>query len=339
MESNRFLKRLLYLLIFILFIKVCIPAEKEVLISLKEEKISYNEDDENYIFYNPTSLKIDLLGNVYVVDSNNHRIQVFTKEGNFLRTIGRKGQGQSELFNPTDIFIKENNLYISDTGNRRIQVADLKGNFRKTIKLDFRPMYILVNKKEEIYVSKLVDIFNPSREFLIKIISKKGEKISEFHEAIKTSERVTNELLNFISITMDSKENIIVAHKFLINRVIKYNSRGKYLSEFKTLVKAAGPFLKISAYDLIGFTQWIKCGIKDRIYLLSYKFDKNKKDFLMGNEIYQFDSSGRYEATLLLPFNAKIFAIDKEFNIFAIDEEDKLRKCSISKNGLKLYSY
>ncbi|MCM8803467.1 MAG: NHL repeat-containing protein [Candidatus Omnitrophica bacterium] len=339
MERNRLVMQTLYLLIFILSVKACITAEKKVLIFLREEKIKYNENDENYIFYNPSSLKVDMMGNVYVVDSNNHRIQVFTKEGNFLRTIGRKGEGPSELFNPTDIFVKEDTLYISDTGNMRIQVADLKGKFRKIIKLNFRPMYILVNKKEEIYVHKLVDVFNPSREFLIKIISKNGEKISEFHEAIKTPERVTNELLNFVSITMDSKENIIVAHKFLINRVVKYNNQGKYLSEFKTLLKAAGPFMKVSSYDLIGFTQWITCGVRDRIYLLSYKFEKNKKDFLMGNEIYQFDSSGMYEATLVLPFNAKIFVLGKDHNIFAIDEEDRLRKCLIPKNGLKVYSY
>lgn len=331
MRSKSFLIQLIFLLIFMLFISVWITAGKETLIFLKEERLGYNENDEKYLFYIPTSLKVDLLGNVYVVDYNNHRIQVFSNKGNFVRTIGRKGQGPSELFNPTDVFIKGDTLYISDTGNRRIQVADLNGNFRKTIRLNFRPMYILVNKREEIYVSKLVDVFDSSPEFLVKIISQKGEKIGEFHEAVKTKERVTNELLNFISVTIDSKDKIIIAHKFLRNRVIKYDPRGKLLFEFKTFLKANGPFAKISAYDLIGFTQWITCGIRDEIYLLSYKYEKNKKDFVIGNEIYRYDSLGKYEATLLLPFNAKIIAVDQALNIYAIDEEDRFRKCSFSK--------
>ena len=329
MKSDIFsVKLFLIILIFPIFIY----GEKENVVFLKEKFIDYKEYDENYLFYNPTSIKIDTLGNIYVVDSNNHRIQIFSKEGIFLKRIGRRGDGPSEFLYPTDIFIKDRILYIADSGNRRVQILDTQGDFKKVIKLNFRPQYIFVNKNGIIYISKLVDVFDPNQEFLVKIVSQEGEIISGFHNATKTKERVINELLNFFTMTMDSKENIIVAHRFLKNKVIKYNPTGKFLLEFKTFLKSEGPFVEFKGYNLIGFTQWIACGKEDSIFLLSYRYEKNKKDFVPGNEIYQFSSSGKYKNTFVLPFNAKLFALGKDL-IYLIDEEERLRICFLPKEN------
>ena len=39
----------------------------------------------------PSDIACDNSGNVYVVDYRNHRIQVFTAEGEFLQMFGRRG--------------------------------------------------------------------------------------------------------------------------------------------------------------------------------------------------------------------------------------------------------
>lgn len=310
--------------------------EKGKCIYLKEEGIKYNENDYNYIFYTPTSLAIDD-SNIYVVDADNHRVQVFASDGSFKRTIGEKGQGPSQFLRPTDIFVSASKIYILDSGNRRIQIFDKNGNLEKLIKLKFVPLGIVVNKKGYIYISKFVEILNPNKEFLIKILSPEGKEIGEFHEALKFPEamkkenseaRVAADLLNSILIGIGREDNIFVAHKFLLNRIIKYSPEGKLIEEFKTILKHKGPFMKIWKYDLIGFVQRIFVK-EDSIYILSFKFIEKEKDFVLGNEIYKFDLKGRYLYTLIFPFPVKIFTLNKNNEIFAIDTDDKLRKCRL----------
>ncbi len=43
-------------------------------------------------FKSPQDIACDRTGKVYVADTFNHRIQVFTTEGKFLRMFGRRGE-------------------------------------------------------------------------------------------------------------------------------------------------------------------------------------------------------------------------------------------------------
>jgi|Deesub1362B_J571_1020462.scaffolds.fasta_scaffold00181_50 sugar lactone lactonase YvrE len=73
---------------------------------------------------------VDSAGNIYIVDSGNERIQKFDKNGKYIKTIGRKGQGPGEFDSPTSIFIDvEDNIYIKD--GREIEIFDKNGNFIK----------------------------------------------------------------------------------------------------------------------------------------------------------------------------------------------------------------
>ena len=53
-------------------------------------------EDENIAFHIPSDIVIDEQGNIYILDSGNHRIQKFDPEGNYLASFGRKGQGPGE---------------------------------------------------------------------------------------------------------------------------------------------------------------------------------------------------------------------------------------------------
>ena len=67
---------------------------------------------------------------VYVCDSDNHRIQVFDLDLNFIRSIGSRGEGRGKLDSPHDIkFDSTGNMYIADFGNERVQVLDSSGHF------------------------------------------------------------------------------------------------------------------------------------------------------------------------------------------------------------------
>ena len=68
---------------------------------------------------------VDRADRIYVADSCNHRIQVFSAEGKFLRFFGRAGKGAGELSYPYDVRVdREGREYVCEFGNSRIQVFD-----------------------------------------------------------------------------------------------------------------------------------------------------------------------------------------------------------------------
>ena len=72
----------------------------------------------------------DCTGKVYVADRNNHRIQVFTAEGQFVRMLGRRGQGRGELSEPYGVAIDTSGMvYVSENQNHRISVFTSEGQF------------------------------------------------------------------------------------------------------------------------------------------------------------------------------------------------------------------
>jgi DNA-binding beta-propeller fold protein YncE len=62
-------------------------------------------------------------GIVYVADTADHTIEVFTRDGKFIKQIGSRGMEAGKFHFPTHLWVdKSGRLYISDTLNYRIQV-------------------------------------------------------------------------------------------------------------------------------------------------------------------------------------------------------------------------
>ena len=76
-------------------------------------------------FNRPEGLCVDSHDQVYVADSCNHRIQIFSTEGKLLRMYGKPGKGKGELSYPYDICVDSaGRQYVCEFGNSRIQVFD-----------------------------------------------------------------------------------------------------------------------------------------------------------------------------------------------------------------------
>jgi len=106
------------------------PIYGEPVFDLEEDLSIGNEDDENYLFYKIGDIEVDSEGNIFVLDCGNHRIQKYDKKGNFLRTIGKKGQGPGEFNAPLKLQLdnETGNIFVNDR-LRTLVIFEEEGNY------------------------------------------------------------------------------------------------------------------------------------------------------------------------------------------------------------------
>ncbi|NOY70801.1 MAG: 6-bladed beta-propeller [Gammaproteobacteria bacterium] len=168
----------------------------------------------------PSDVAIDSKNQlVYVVDtggvdSQQHRIAVYDlNSGNFIRTIGTRGQKTGEFNIPLQASVASNGLlYVVDSGNFRIQAFDHTGKFKQSFGSlgrypgQFaRPKGIATDPKNNIYVVDTAfgnfQIFNPAGELLL-FIGQRGQ-----------SSKPTNYMLP-AGIDIDQEGRIYIADQF-----------------------------------------------------------------------------------------------------------------------------
>ncbi len=122
------------------------PLYGEIKLELEEDLSIGREGDDNYMFYRLRDIEVDSQGNIYVVDMSNYRIQKFDKNGKYLQTVGRQGQGPGEFEQPTRIRINDltGKIYVRDRAvgidifNKRGEY--IKGIHLKNVIYDIRPL-------------------------------------------------------------------------------------------------------------------------------------------------------------------------------------------------------
>ena len=147
------------------------------------------EGSSEEMFKRPWGVAVSAKDEIAITDHNNHRVQIFNSEGNYLRSFGTEGV---EFKFPTGITYHNNgNIFVADNGNNRIQIFSGKGEYVGSFggkgRLDSQlssPCGLSVDSDGNIIVAdsvnRLIKIFSPDGNFLTKI-GEQGSLTSPLH--------------------------------------------------------------------------------------------------------------------------------------------------------------
>lgn len=86
-------------------------------------------------FEGAATVVTDAKKNIYISDYKANNIKKFDKNGKYIKSIGRKGQGPGEFFMPFMISVTSDRLIVYDMGNWRLCTLTLEGEFIKSVGL------------------------------------------------------------------------------------------------------------------------------------------------------------------------------------------------------------
>jgi sugar lactone lactonase YvrE len=211
-------------------------ASPKISINLIRTIGDINTTDENLAFNGPGGMALDESGNMYILDSRNHRIQKFSPDGKYLATFGRKGQGPAEFNYPQSLALDPKGmLFVLDGHQQRIQILTPEGKERNTIPvIKFRLDTMRLLKSGLLAVKGYADLRSvyQSKEknlpMLVTLLDQEGNVLKEFGEMEDFGDDMTTGMGNLCQIVPDGQDNLCLTFVFQ-NRVEKYSPDGKLL--------------------------------------------------------------------------------------------------------------
>lgn len=185
--------------------------------------------DENFAFARPGDIVEDKAGDIFIADAGQYRIQKFDREGKFLASFGRKGQGPGEFTSLSSLSIdSDERLHALDNSQRRIQVFRKDGTLADTNRLLRGTMVDLRCLEKGLYLVR-EQIPGPrpvEQKLLLKILDRNESVLAEFCAARDFGEPVTNQVGNSTFRAVAPDGSVLVAFVYQ-NRIEKYSADGK----------------------------------------------------------------------------------------------------------------
>ncbi len=124
-------KRLFYMLIFLHGCTAILQAQKVT--ARLHFDLSIGDDESmprEYLFAFPKFISTDSRGHIYIADARSSSIRVFSSEGEFVKSIGSRGQGPGEFLDVTSMVVdSRDDLIVVDHFNMRItRFSDMGDN-------------------------------------------------------------------------------------------------------------------------------------------------------------------------------------------------------------------
>jgi sugar lactone lactonase YvrE len=237
-------------------------VELELIRTINKE----DEIDENYQLYKPHDIEIDDEGNIYILDSGNFRVQKYTKDGTYLTSFRRKGEGPGEFLNGDWIEIDENNnIYIVNNGQAIVLNQENKEIRRiRRDKYEFDSFTILPSGS---IVINLYGMLNDNSS-LVGILDNDFNYFRGIGIKEKLQDDLSSMMYNATTYTYDKDENLYLTY-FVQNRIEKYSIDGGLL--FKTNRPINYDLKEVEeSFYMEGVSMGIQLDSKGRIWVLTF---------------------------------------------------------------------
>lgn len=95
--------------------------------AVEDLNIGMAEGPAEYMFFRPRTVDVDSGGSLYVLDAGDKTVRVYDSEGEFVRRMGREGQGPGEFQDPSLMVMWSDTLAVYDWRLRRLSVFSTEG--------------------------------------------------------------------------------------------------------------------------------------------------------------------------------------------------------------------
>ena len=295
------------------------------------KNIQFNlKDEEIYYFPLPVAINYDSK-NIFVLDSRDSQVKVFSKSGDYEYSFGKRGQGPGEFSYPSDFDLSGGRIYIADKLNRRVQILDKKGNYQGGFKVLFYPQNILVLENKNILVSHL-PLTSLKKERIVHCFDPEGKLIWEGIDSFCSGDNVYDVFANQIFLRNGGDGSFYLVKRFNDRNIYLYGNNGglnrkikvdeKY--KFKKILIPTKPNQK---KELRGFC-WFSTYYEKNFFLLMPEYSEKEQDLIPGKEISIINQAGGIKGLIELPNRIRLFCIDKN-SVYGIDTLNNLRIFSL----------
>ncbi len=295
------------------------PVERFV----ARDRIEVADDDRRRTFGLPAAVFAGGDG-FYVLDADDHEVRAFTREGVFVRSMGRRGAGPGEFDRPSGACARGDRVYVADTFRRRIVVFDGRGAPAGEIPLDFAPESVLA-MDDGAFLGADLPLVRGASEKMIRSFDAAGRVSWRAFDSVATSDPVADTLRNRILVLPWPGGFAVVRRER--DRLLRFfDARGTPVR-----TRAADPAYPRRAVSavLMGRTVtaepfcWAAASDGGSLFLVAPE-ETPDRDLGPGRVIYALDGDGRLERTIECPSPVVLLAVDRG-RIFAVDRDYRLR--------------
>jgi|Deesub1362B_J571_1020462.scaffolds.fasta_scaffold00002_404 hypothetical protein len=314
------------------------PRLKETVVFELELTMGGSEAPEESLA-RPVGLVVDENGRIYVADSKAAKIKIFSPEGKYIQSFGKKGQGPGELNMPGGINLtSDGRLMVEDVLNRKIIFFSREGKFltEKSLATKLGLVNLLLDMEGN-FIGREIVVEEKKMFFVVKKFRPDLSEVFqldkyEFPNPLQGKINLFN-LVTFYQ--LDSKGNILYAKNDRYE-IKYYDPRGNLFQ----IVRKKHKKVKITQQDIddilakIPSTQgmnvkdrlvfseyfppisFLSVDPADRVYVRTYEKGKKKNEYWLDI----FDPQGQYLArclTTAIPFYWR------ENRVYSIEENEE----------------
>jgi len=317
------------------------PMYGEDVFSLEEElSIGSAEGREEYLFYQVRGITVDEDERIYVLDLKEAHIKVFHKTGEYLKTMGRKGQGPGEMQMPIYVqMTSKDEVMVHDTMAQRLSFFSRDGKYlrqKSTAKTRNPLIPIKMDSQGNLIVfaagapppvgGKELKVYDSNLELLTSVA--KEERGTRGIFDIGKSSLYCDVSPGDNIVWGDSKEyvlQILNQGGDLIKRIIKEYDPVEITAEDKEKYEKqyAGPVKRGMKLNIRGhFPAFSEISVDDeeRIFVKTYERVEGKENLFYFDV---FESGGKYIAKVPIQANLNRYSIWKKKKLYTIEEDEE----------------